>query len=100
MQNCLDVRNEVLEKKLHFLLCLFHVGDRETEKVKKIKMEKGPKTYKKSVLLRCPFKNGKNEKIDFCLQKLPDTICVRKGEKRTCSCTLSVLAKTFLGPKQ
>ena len=30
-------------------------------------------------------------------QKLPDTICVRKGEKRVFSCTLSVLAK-FFGP--
>ena len=35
------------------------------------------------------------------LQKLPDTICVRKGEeKRAFSCTLSVLAKIFFGPKQ
>ena len=28
------------------------------------------------------------------------TICVRKGEKAAFSCTLSVLAKTCLGPKQ
>ena len=33
-------------------------------------------------------------------QKLPDTICVKKGEKRAFSCTLSVLAKNFLGPNQ
>ena len=38
--------------------------------------------------------------MDF-LQKLPDTTCVRKGEKRAFSCTLSVLAKNFFfGPKQ
>ena len=37
--------------------------------------------------------------MDF-LQKLPDTICVRKGEKRAFSCTLSVLAKKCFGPKQ
>ena len=37
--------------------------------------------------------------MDF-KQKLPDTICVRKGEKRAFSCTLSVLAKMFFGPKQ
>ena len=38
--------------------------------------------------------------MDF-LQKLADTICVRKGEeKRAFSCTLSVLAKKFFGPKQ
>ena len=39
------------------------------------------------------MKNQK--KVDF-LQKLADTICVRKGEKkRAFSCTLSVLAKKF-----
>ena len=31
-------------------------------------------------------------------QKLPDTICVRKGEKRI-SCTLSVLAQKIVWPK-
>ena len=36
--------------------------------------------------------------MDF-QQKLPDTICVRKGEKRAFWCTLSVLA-IFFGPKQ
>ena len=34
------------------------------------------------------------------LQKFPDTICVRKGEKSAFSCTLSVFSKNFLGPKQ
>ena len=41
----------------------------------------------------------KNQKMDFFLQKLPDTICVGKGEKRAFSCTLSVLAKKCFGPK-
>ena len=41
----------------------------------------------------------KNQKKDFFLQKLPDTICVRKGEKRAFSCTLSVLAKKCFWPK-
>ena len=41
----------------------------------------------------------KIKKMDL-QQKLPDTICVRKGEKRAFSCTLSVLAKIFFGPKQ
>ena len=42
----------------------------------------------------------KSKKMDF-LQKLADTICDRKGEKkRAFSCTLSVLAKKFFGPKQ
>ena len=38
--------------------------------------------------------------MDFFLQKLPDTSCVRKGEKSVFSCTLSVLAKNIFGPKQ
>ena len=42
----------------------------------------------------------KIKKMDF-LQKLADTICVRKGEeKRAFSLQLSVLAKFFFGPKQ
>ena len=49
----------------------------------------------KIVFLRWSSKNVKNQKNGF-LQKLPDTICVRKGEKRAFSCTLSVLAKCFL----
>ena len=60
-------------------------------------MEKGPKTIKK-VILRWSPKHEKNVKMDF-YQKLPDTSCVRKGEKRAFSCTLSVLAKHLLGPK-
>ena len=56
------------------------------------------KTYKNSVCLRWSSKNVKKiKKMDF-LQKLPDTICVRKGEKRVFSCTLSVLAKNCFGP--
>ena len=62
-------------------------------------MKKAKKTYKNS------FSEGghpkmKNKKTIF-LQKLPDTICVRKGEqKRAFSCTLSALAKNIFGPKQ
>ena len=42
----------------------------------------------------------KIKKMDF-LQKLPDTICVREGEKRAFSLQLSVLANMiFFGPKQ
>ena len=61
-------------------------------------MEKAKKPYK-IVFLRWSSKNVQNpQKMDF-LQKLPDTICVRKGEKRAFSCTLSVLAKKVFGPK-
>ena len=43
-------------------------------------MEKAKKPYKNRFFLRCSCKNVKNQKVDF-LQKLADTICVRKGEK-------------------
>ena len=43
-------------------------------------MEKAKKPYKNRVFLRWSCKNVKNKKMDF-LQKLADTICVRKGEK-------------------
>ena len=44
-------------------------------------MEKAQKTYKNRGFLRWSSKNVKKQKkMDF-LQKLPDTICVRKGEK-------------------
>ena len=45
-------------------------------------MEKAKKPYKNSVFLRWSSKHVKNQKkMFFFLQKLPDTICVRKGDK-------------------
>ena len=88
------------ERNLHLLFFLFYVGEIETEKRKKKENGKGQKTYKNSVCLRWSSKMWKIKKWIFFLQKLPDTICVRKGEKRSFLCTLSVLAKTFFGPKQ
>ena len=40
----------------------------------------------------------KNEKIDFW-QKLPDTICVRKGEKTRIFARTICFGQNFLGPK-
>ena len=58
-------------------------------------MEKGQKQPIRIAFLKVVNQNEKNEKNDF-YQKLPDTICMRKGEeKRAFSCTLSVLAKHF-----
>ena len=67
----------------------------ETEKQKK--KRKRPQNHIKIV-----FFNGchpKMTKMIFLLQKLPDTICVRKGEKSAFSCTLSVLAKKLFWSK-
>ena len=63
-------------------------------------MEKTKKPYKNRVFLRWSSKNVKDQKKWIFSKKLPHTICVRKGEKRAFSCTLSVLAKIFFGPKQ
>ena len=60
-------------------------------------MEKAKNNYKNSVF-RWSSKNVKNQTNGF-FQKLLDTSCVRKGEKRAVSCTLSVLAKNFFWPK-
>ena len=58
-------------------------------------MEKGQKPYK-----NCFLRWSKNQKMDF-LQKLPDTICVRKGEKtRIFVHTICFGQKCFFGPKQ
>ena len=81
------------KRKLHFLFFPFYVGDLETEKKKK--MEKAKKPYKNRVFKVVMQKCEKSKKNEF-LQKLADTICVRKGEKKLAfSCTLSVLAKMF-----
>ena len=42
-QNCLDVKNEVFEKKKGFLFLSFYVGERETEKKKKLNGKKKTK---------------------------------------------------------
>ena len=86
-------QKEVSKRKLHFCFFLFYVGELETEKEEK--KGKAKKTHKnrffKVVIPKCE----KSKKMDF-KQKLPDTICVGKEEKRTFSCTLYVLAKFFL----
>ena len=65
LQNCLDVKNEVFERKLHFLvLSFFYVGEIETEKRKTNKMEKAPNPSKNS-FFRWSSKNVKNQKLDF-----------------------------------
>ena len=81
LQNIGDVKNEVFEKKIAFFVFPFYVGVIETEKrKKKIKWKRQKKPYKisifKVVIQKC--ENSKN--MEF-LQKLPDTICVRKGEE-------------------
>ena len=64
LRNCRDVKNDVFEKKLHFLFLSVYVAARETEN-KKVENGKGPKPNKNSVFLRWLSKIEKNEKMDF-----------------------------------
>ena len=83
LQNFGNVKNEVFEKKIAFFVFSFFMLEIEKQKrQKKKKREKAKKPYKNRVFLRWLSKNMKNQKKGFFLQKLPDTICVRKGEKR------------------
>ena len=67
------------KRKLHFLFFRFLCWRPRNRKKKKMKKAKKP--YKNRFFLRWSCKNVKNKKkMDF-LQKLVDTICVRKGEK-------------------
>ena len=61
-------------------------------------MEKAPKPYKNRFFKMVMQKCEKSKEMDF-QQKLADTICVRKGEKRAFSCTLSVLDKNVCWSK-
>ena len=88
------------KRKLHFLFFSFLCWRNRNKKMKKKAMEKTKKPYKNWVFQRWSSKNvEKSKKLDFFLQKLPDTICVRKGEKRAFSCTLSVLSKILFWTK-
>ena len=64
LQNFEDVKNEVFERKLHFLF-LFFVGEVEQKKTKTNKMEKAKKPYKnwvfKVVIQTCE----QSKKMDF-----------------------------------
>ena len=79
--------------------CLFYVGEIETEKRKKNKQNgKRSQNPIKIVFFEVVIHRCEKSKNGF-LAKLPDTICVRKGEKRAFSCTLSVLAKNLFWTK-
>ena len=82
LQNLGDVKNEVFEKKIAFFVFSFLCWrPRNRKKKKKKKLEKAPKPYKNRVFFKVVMqKCEKSPKMDF-LQKLADTIFVRKGEK-------------------
>ena len=82
-----------------FCFFLFYVGDLETEKRKKKKMEKAKKPYKNRVFKVVMQKCEKSKKWIFCKNWLTLFVSGRE-KKRAFSCTLSVLAKKFFGPKQ
>ena len=79
LQNCRDVKNEVFKKKIAFYVFVFFMLETEKPVKQKKTWKKAQNTYKNRYSLRWSSKNGKSEQMDV-LQKLPDTICVRKGE--------------------
>ena len=64
LQNFGDVKNEVFEKKLHFLFVFFYVREIGTEKEKK-KMERPKIPVKNRFFSRWSCKNVKNQKNGF-----------------------------------
>ena len=91
-------QNTVFKRKLQFCFCLFML-QKDKPKKEETQNGKGQKHYINSDFKVLITKMRKMEKLMF-LQKLPDTICVRKGEQPAFSCILSVLAKKCSGPKQ
>ena len=75
--------------------CLFMLEKEKQKKEKQTKWKRPKKPYKNSCFLRWSSKNVKKQKNRF-YQKMPDTICVRKGEKRAFSCRLFFWPKCFL----
>ena len=88
------------KRKLHFLFFLFYVGEIETKKRKKKRKWKRPKTLQKKGFLRWSSKNMKNQKKDFFSKNIPDTICVRKGEKTRIFVHTICFGKILFGPKR
>ena len=88
------------KRKLHFLFLSFLCWRNRNRKKKEKENGKGKKHpikigFLKVVMQKCE----KFQKVDF-LQKLPDTICVRKGEKtRIFVHTICFGQKFFFGPK-
>ena len=94
-----------VEKKIAFFVFIFFMLlTRETEKRKNTKWKRPKNPIRICVCQRWSSKNEKNVQKWIFLQKLPDTICVRKGRKGEKSAHFrahySVLAKNFGGPKQ
>ena len=86
------------KRKLHFLF--FLCWKIETEKIKKQKRENSKNPIKIGFFLRWSSKNVKNQKKIDIWQKLPDTICVRKGEKTRIFVATICFGQIFFGPKQ
>ena len=82
-RNCLGVKNEVFKYKSAFFGFVFVMLLQEKQTKNTKKMETAQKPIK-IVFLRWLSKNEKRiiqKMFFFFLQKMPDTICVRKGEK-------------------
>ena len=99
LQNLGDVKNEVFEKKIaFFVFLLFYVGEIETEKRKKKKMEKAKKPY--NFFLRWSSKNVKKPKNGFLAKIAWHYLCQEGRKNAHFRAHYLFWPKIFLGPKQ
>ena len=95
------IKNEVFEKKIAFFVFLFLCWKIETEKSKKKKQkrENSKKPYKNRFFFKVVMQKCEKIKKMFFLQKLADTICVRKGEKTRIFVHTICFGQKFFWPK-
>ena len=87
------------KRKLHFLFFPFLCWKNRNRKKKK-KMGKAKKPIKIVFFLRWSSKNVKKQKKWIFSKNCLTLFVSGREKKRAFSCTLSVLAKIFFGPKQ
>ena len=81
LQNFGNVKNEVFEKKIAFFVFSFFMLEIEKQKRQKKRKGKKPKNPIKIGFFKVVIQKYEKSKTRIFLQRLPDTICVRKGEK-------------------
>ena len=88
------------KRKLHFCLCLFYVGEIETEKKSKNKTKwKRPQNPIKIVFLKVVIQKSEKSKKRIFSKNCLTLFLSGREQKRAFSCTLSVLAQNVFGTK-
>ena len=93
------IKNEVFEKKIAFFVFSFLCWRNRNKKIK-WKRPKNPIKIGFFFFFGWSSKNVKNQKKRIFSRKCLTLFVSGREKKRAFSCTLSVLAKMFFGPKQ